>query len=63
MTDEILRPTLPRDNASQPGATNVGFLKGMIEDISTAGWIGGRVDQQLRDQPVGRQAEGDLRGQ
>jgi hypothetical protein len=33
----------------------------MIEDIPAAGWIGGRGDQQLRDQPVGRQAEGDLR--
>jgi SAM-dependent methyltransferase len=30
--DRQATPTLPRDNAS--GATNVEFLKGMIEDIS-----------------------------
>jgi arsenite methyltransferase len=37
MTDEIL--DLARDNAAQPGATNVEFLKGMIEDIPLPdGW-------------------------
>jgi hypothetical protein len=57
--DRRATPTLPRDNA--PGATNVEFLKGHDRGHPAAGWIGGRGDQQLRDQPVGRQPEDDLR--
>ena len=58
MTDEML--DLARANAAQAGATNVEFLKGTIEDIPLP-MIGGCGDQQLRDQPVRRQAEGDRR--
>ena len=59
MTDEML--DLARTNAAQAGTTNVEFLKGTIEDIPLPDAIGRRGDQQLRDQPVGRQTEGDHR--
>jgi hypothetical protein len=46
-------PTLPRDNASEPGRHKRRVPQGHDRRHPAAGWIGGRGDQQLRDQPVG----------
>jgi hypothetical protein len=57
MTDEILRTCLETMPRAPPTSSPQGHDRGH----PAAGWIGGGGDQQLRDQPVGRQAEGDLR--
>ena len=58
MTDEMLE--LARATAAKAGTPNVEFLKGTIEDVPLPD-ISRRRHQQLRRQPVRRQAESHQR--
>ena len=59
MTDEML--ALAQENARKAGATNVHFLKGLIEDDPARGRERRRRDLELRRQPLAREGQGARR--
>ena len=59
MTDEMLE--LAQRNAEEAGVRNAIFLKGVIEQVPSAGELCRRRDLELRDQPLDRQGRGARR--
>ena len=59
MTDEML--ALAQENARKAGATNVHFLKGLIEDDPARRRERRRRDLELRGQPLAREGQGARR--